>query len=62
MFSGFFKVVPIGMAVLFIWAVLALLGLDVNLDRDSALVSVIGLPVLFLVYWLLFKYYDKNNP
>jgi hypothetical protein len=28
----------------------------------TAKILVFGLPVLFLMYWFLFKYYDKNNP
>jgi sterol desaturase/sphingolipid hydroxylase (fatty acid hydroxylase superfamily) len=61
MLRGFFKVVPIGMLMLFLWGLLALLGLEVALDLVTAKILVFGLPVLFLMYWFLFKYYDKNN-
>jgi hypothetical protein len=60
MFSGWFTVVPIAMLLLFFWGLLVVF--DVNLDYDSAKIFVIWLPILFIIYWLAFKYYDKNNP
>jgi hypothetical protein len=62
MFSGFFRFALIGMLALFIWGLLAVFGVDVSLDEATAMVFVIGVPIIFLIYWMLFKYYDKNNP
>ena len=62
MFSGFFAFALIGMLLLFIWGLLAMFGLDVNLDELTAKIFVIALPILFIIYWFAFKYYDKNNP
>ena len=61
MFSGFFRFALLGMLILFIWGLLGLFGGDRFLDYDTAMVFVIGIPILFLIYWILFKYYDKNN-
>ena len=61
MFSGFFRFALLGMLILFIWGLLGVFGGDRFLDHDTAMVFVIGVPILFIIYWILFKYYDKNN-
>lgn len=62
MFSGWFKVVPIAMLLAWIWAIVTMFGFDAGLDDATAEVLLYAMPGLFVVYWLLFKYYDKNNP
>jgi len=62
MFSGFFRFALLGMLILFIWGLLAMFGLEVNLDELTAKIFVIGIPILFIIYWIAFKYYDRNNP